>query len=36
MTGEYVILSKKQNTNKPTVMLPAWNMADDILVLRWQ
>lgn len=36
VTREYVILGKKQNTNKPTILLPAWNMDDDILVVRWK
>lgn len=35
MTREYVILGKKQNANKPTILLPG-NMDDDILVVRWQ
>lgn len=36
MTQEYVILGKKQNTNKPTILLPAWNMDGSILVVHWQ
>lgn len=33
---EYVILGKKNNTNKPTISLPAWNLDDDILVVHGQ
>lgn len=36
MTQEYVILGKKQNPNEPTILLPAWNMDDGVLVVHWQ
>lgn len=32
---KYVILGNKQNTNKPTISLPALNI-DEILVVCWQ
>lgn len=37
MTEEYVILGKKkQNANKPTILLPAWNIDGGILVVHWR